>query len=698
MGKRGNTGIENRGFLTEELSYEQLFEMMIHNASASMYVLKGNGFSYVNLHFCQLTGYTTEELMSKGMTIKTLIHPEDLPAVEANIRKRNENREANSKYRVRMVRSDGELIYVEVQGGHFVQDGERVIYGMLTDVTAEVAANLKLKESEERSKSLFYNSPDAIFTLDLNGKFLDANPGCVGLTGYSQEELVKMPVARLVVSRDLERAAEGFKGAANGHSHHYDIDIVRKNGERRTAEITTFPMNSCGEITGVYGIAKDITEKMEHRKLMEELVYYDALTKLPNRKLVEDRLYRILSQASELGNRPTVLFLDLDRFKFINDSLGHHLGDEFLKIVSSRLMENIRATDTVGRFAGDEFAIVLEDSTEAEAVVLAKRLNTVLAEPIDILGHSISVSASIGIAFSSGEGENVEGLIRKADTAMYYTKKLGKNNYTVYTEELDQKTIYKLTLEKGLKEAVAKEELFLHYQPITDLKTGKINAMEALIRWNHPELGVIPPNHFIPICEESGQIVPIGKWVLETACSQNKAWQDQGIPPFKIYVNVSTIQLQHPNFVETVEGVLAEIGLDPEWLGLEVSEAILTEDILNLQECLRNLKKLGVSICIDDFGTGFTAISYLKQFSFDRVKIDRSFIRNISQDANRKAITSSIISLAHKLNMSVVAEGIEDDDQLAYLRSENCDSGQGYYFSHPLPAEEHELLHQPVHP
>ena len=272
---------------------------------------------------------------------------------------------------------------------------------------------------------------------------------------------------------------------------------------------------------------------------------------------------------------------------------------------------------------------------------------------------------------------------------MYYTKKYGKNNYTVYTEELDQKTAYKLTLEQDLKSAIKSRELVLHYQPISDLKTGELSAMEALIRWNHPVFGLVPPDHFIPISEESGQIMSIGKWVLQSACAQTKIWQDLGHRQFKICVNISTIQLQHPNFVQTVKTILEETGLDAKWLELEVTESILMEDTKTLKESLLNLKALGISMSIDDFGTGYTSLSYLRQYSFDRVKIDRSFVQDINNDLNGKAITSTIIALAHKLNMGVIAEGIEDETQLAYLREENCDEGQGYYFSRPLPAELH---------
>jgi len=677
---------QEKGFL-----YQEMFEVMIENASVSMYVIEDNKFSYVNAQLCHLAGYSQEELVNGTIALNDLFHPDDLSIVQESMRKKIEDQEISSRYRVRLYRKNKELIHVEIHSTKAIKMGKPFLFGTLIDVTKEVMATLRLKENEEKFKSLFYNNPDAIFKIDLQGHFIDANPGCEKLTGYSADELLGMSFAPLIAAEDLEASFVYFKEAAHGIANSHDLRLIRKDGASRNIEITKFPLKSAGETVAVYGSAKDITEKVEHQKMMEELVFYDPLTKLPNRKLFEDRLGQVFKLADSNENSAAVLFLDLDRFKFINDSLGHHSGDEFLKIVAQRLLANVGNLDTVGRFAGDEFAILLPNSKQQDAIALAKQLNKVLSEPFEIMGHSLSVSASIGIAFNTGTDETIDSLIKKADTAMYYTKKYGKNNYTVYSQELDQKTAYKLILERDLKSAIHNEELILHYQPIVDLKNGELRAMEALIRWSHPELGLVPPDSFIPISEESGQIVAIGKWALQTACIQNKTWQDLSYPPFKVCVNISTIQLQHPNFVQTVKDVLEETGLEGKWLELEVTESILLENTKTLKESLRKLKELGISMSIDDFGTGYTSLSYLQQFSFDRVKIDRSFIEDIPKDRNGKAITSTIISLAHKLNMSVIAEGIEDEIQLNFLKEENCDGGQGYYFSRPLSAESHKL-------
>ena len=316
---------------------------------------------------------------------------------------------------------------------------------------------------------------------------------------------------------------------------------------------------------------------------------------------------------------------------------------------------------------------------------MAEAINQSMNEHFDVAGHSISVSISIGLAFSRGKEENAQELIRHADTAMYYTKKYKRNSYTIFTKEMDEKVSYKLTLESDLKSAVLNEELELYYQPIINLKTGKLTAMEALIRWNHPELGLIPPIDFIPVAEESGQIIEIGTWVLRTACRQNKLWQESGIPPFKVAVNISTKQLQQADFVDEVLCILEETQIDSKWLELEVTESILLEDVGFIKESLIKLKQAVISISIDDFGTGYTSLNYLRQYPFDKVKIDRSFIDDINSNLNGKRITSAILSLAHSLKMDVVAEGIEDEIQLGYLKEESCDEGQGYFFNRPLP-------------
>ncbi|ETP68103.1 EAL domain-containing protein [Planococcus glaciei] len=664
----------------------ELFGSLVEDATVCMYILNGDAFTYFNQAFCIFTGYSKEEIIGHEKALELIIHPEDLQVVKRHIYERLHHGAMESRYRVRVIRKDGSFIHSEIHSKKSSINGEIVMAGAVIDVSEEVAAALRLKENNERFHSLFYSNPDAIFAFDSTGTFTDANPSCEALTGFTIPELLQMSFAPFVLPDYLPKTLTCFQEALEGRTNHYEIVIYHKNGAHLNLEITNFPKKQDGAIVGAYGIAKDITDKVRYKQQMENLAFYDPLTKMPNRRLFEDRVQQAIELSKISEAKPAVLFLDLDRFKFINDSLGHHVGDEFLKTVSLRLQENLRKGDTVARIAGDEFAVLLPTVGKREAERIAARLVAILHEPFEVDGHSVTISASIGIAFAGEPEERAAGLIHKADTAMYFTKKHGSNDYTVYSEELDFKTIYKVAIEKDLKSAIAKKELCLHYQPIVNLKTGTLAAMEALIRWDNPTLGFVPPDNFIPISEESGEIVHIGKWVLETACRQLKDWQDAGHPPFKVCVNISTIQLKHPHFVATVQHILKATGLAPRWLELEVTESILMENTEVVKESLQRLKELGVSMSIDDFGTGYTSLSYLRQFAFDRVKIDRSFIGDIEEDLNGKAITSSIIALAHKLNIGVIAEGIENQDQLGFLEEELCDEGQGYYFSPPKPA------------
>jgi diguanylate cyclase (GGDEF)-like protein/PAS domain S-box-containing protein len=569
--------------------------------------------------------------------------------------------------------------------------GKIILFGSVIDITEQVVAQQQLEESNEQYKSLFESSPDAIYTIDDEGNFINTNPASEILTGYSNQELVGMSFIPLVTPEDLPETIKHINDAKKGIPSSSELVLTRKDGKRIHINATHFPMKVNGKIVGTFGTAKDITQRFLYDQQMQELAFYDPLTRLPNRKLFEDRLGQMINLSRKDRNRFAILFLDLDRFKFINDSFGHHIGDEFLKMVADRLKHTIRNTDTLSRLAGDEFTILVPDTSQEAVTRLAERIHQTMAKPFHVTGHSVTVSASIGIAFSKGIDDDVHQLIRHADTAMYHTKKFKRNNYTIYTEELDLKTSYKLTIERDLTFAIANNELELYYQPIMDLKSEKIIALEALIRWHHPELGLIPPNDFIPVAEESGQIIAIGNWVLQTACRQNKLWQNSGIPSFKVAVNISTKQLQQYDFVGSVVKILEETNLEPKWLELEVTESILMDDVGLIKNSLLELKQTGITISIDDFGTGYTSLSYLRQYPFDKVKIDKSFIEDISRDLNGKRITSAIISLAHSLNMNVVAEGIENEVELRYLVEEECDLGQGYFFNRPLPVQSLKL-------
>jgi diguanylate cyclase (GGDEF)-like protein len=418
---------------------------------------------------------------------------------------------------------------------------------------------------------------------------------------------------------------------------------------------------------------------------LQDQATHDFLTGLPNRLLFSDRLTQRLAEAQRNSSMLSIMFLDLDRFKLINDGLGHNVGDLLLKQVAERLTSSLRGVDTVARMGGDEFTVILSSMIgSSDATTVADRVISSFSEPFQIDEHQLYVTTSIGISVFPTDGADVETLVRSADTAMYRAKEHGGNRYQFCTDNLVDMPGTKIKLENSLRRALGRNELVLHYQPRVNCKTGSILGAEALIRWQHPELGLVFPNQFIPLAEETGLIVPIGEWVVRTACAQNKAWQNEGLPPMEVAVNISARQLQHGDLVATVGSALKDSELDPQYLWLELTESTLMQNPDRAGEILRELKDMGVRISIDDFGTGHSSLSYLKDLPTDSIKIDRSFLKNITHDPDNAAIAGAVIAMAHSLNLKVVAEGIETIEQLEFLRSLNCDEMQGYFVSRPV--------------
>ncbi|MCK5121825.1 MAG: EAL domain-containing protein, partial [Methylococcales bacterium] len=468
----------------------------------------------------------------------------------------------------------------------------------------------------------------------------------------------------------------------------------RKNGETYPEWISiSLVYDDAGEVSHFIAIFSDISDIKVTEAHIEFLANYDPLTQLPNRRLFIDRLDQAIKTADREKSRLAVLFFDLDHFKTINDSLGHSIGDQMLIEVGARISDCMREIDSVSRLSGDEFAAVISDISEVgDVITVANKIIESIRNAFKIRDYELHVTISIGISVYPSDGENYEILLKNADTAMYCAKNNGRDNFEFFSPSMSTQALERLALEGSLRKAVENKELLVFYQPQIQIDTGKIVGMEALLRWPHPEMGMISPDKFIPLAEETGLIIPIGKWVLTEACRQNKAWQDQGLTAVPVAVNLSAVQFRQHNLLEIVQETLLETDLKACFLELELTESLLMDCSEYNVTLLKEFRRLGVHLSIDDFGTGYSSLSYLKRFPISKLKIDRSFCTGIPIDKNNASIISAIISLGHDLDMCVIAEGVEDEKQFNFLQAHQCDEIQGYLLSKPVPSEEMEKL------
>jgi diguanylate cyclase (GGDEF)-like protein/PAS domain S-box-containing protein len=546
-----------------------------------------------------------------------------------------------------------------------------------------------LQESEQRYKSLYDYNTDAIITFDLDGFFVNMNDSSETISGHSKEELKKMTFAPLILQKDLVKTMDHFTKAKQGEPQNYETTLVRKDHQHRHLKVTNIPIRVDQSIVGIYAIVKDITEEKRIQEKINHMAYHDSLTDLPNRILLYENFnkYKIIAQKEKqiVG----VINMDLDRFKFINDSLGRTVGDLLLIEVSKRLVGCIQKEETVSRLGGDEFAIIVKQETEQKIVSFAQKVLNSFQHPFKIENHELYVTPSIGIAVFPLDGETLEALLKKADRAMYKSKQLGKNNLQCYSSDLHNESEELIESEGFLRNALERDELLLHYQPKFNLNTKSVLGAEALVRWNHPTLGLVPPMKFIPLAEETGLIVPIGEWVLRTACQQVKEWQlkEQELFDLSVCVNLSVRQLYQSNLTEMILAILKETRLDPKYLVLEITES-LTMDIKTVTTILSELKDLGVKISIDDFGTGYSSLSYLVNLPIDYLKVDKSFIKDLTGCNDYRNIVSTIILMAHNLGLEVIAEGVETEEQYQFLLENKCDQVQGFLFSKPVEKDQ----------
>ncbi|GAB2180616.1 hypothetical protein DLREEDagrD3_08390 [Denitratisoma sp. agr-D3] len=641
----------------------------------------------------QLTGYAPEALLlNRELSYESMTHPDD----RANVRQRvMAALAANRRFRVeyRIIRADGSVCWVAERGAQVVdENGNTVLEGFVEDITEQVQAQHDLASAEARYRSIFENSSEGIFQTTADGHYLNANPALARIYGYDNAtELIAALQnigSQLYVDASSRRRFQQIM-ADKGYVQGFEAQVRRLDGTVIwISENARAVHDHDGEFLYYEGTVQDITETKRYQAQLEHQASHDLLTGLPNRTLFADRLKQSIRLAERNSYLAAVAFIDLDNFKYINDSLGHKAGDDLLVEIANRLRCALRGSDTVARYGGDEFVLILNNLYQVHYVV--KVINRVLEEiqrPMVLEGQELCVTCSIGLSLYPSDGDDPESLIQHADAAMYLAKESGRNNYKFFTRRLNELAVERVSLEGSLRRALEREELNVFFQPKVDTN-GYPVGMEALLRWFSPEHGVVSPDRFIGLAEDTGLIEPITEFVLRTASRQAVIWREAGYPAMQIAVNLSARSLKQEDLADRIMAILAETGLPPEQLELELTESMLIEDIDHSINVLQSLKAKGIRLAIDDFGTGYSSLSYLQRFPVDILKIDRTFVRNLELHPSETDITKLIILLGHSLKLRVVAEGVETENQWEHLDALGCDEFQGFLFAKPMaPAD-----------
>jgi diguanylate cyclase (GGDEF)-like protein/PAS domain S-box-containing protein len=553
---------------------------------------------------------------------------------------------------------------------------------------------------KERAQVTLNCIGDAVVSTDISGNVTFLNLVAEKMTGWSCQDAARRPMAevcRIVDTTSRQAIPDPMKVALGQDSTMHlppNCTLIRRDGFEIPIEDSVAPIHDRGgQATGAVIVFRDVSAAHDMAVQMTHSAQHDFLTGLPNRMLLNDRVNQAIALAGRRRNRVAVLCLDLDNFKHINDSLGHPIGDKLLQSVAKRLLDGVRDSDTVSRQGGDEFVVLLSDLAQPEdAIISMNRILMMLAAPHFIGQHDLCVTASIGISVYPDDGLNAETLIKNADTAVHQAKENGRRGYQFFKPAMNVRAVERQSIEESLRHALERREFTLHYQPKIDLRTGAINGAEALIRWTHPARGLVSPAQFIPIAEECGLILPIGKWVLRQACMQAREWVDAGLPMITMAVNISAMEFRDDNFLDGVFAVLQETGLDPRSLELELTERVLITRPESTASVLQTLRTRGVQIAVDDFGTGYSSLSYLTKFPIDALKIDQSFVRQITDTPAETSIVTAVISMGRSLKLRVVAEGVETQEELAFLHAHHCDEAQGYFFSRPIAPQQFAKL------
>jgi len=664
--------------LQSEANYRALTE----NANVGILVNHRGQHVFANERLLRMLGYTAAELRATG--VKELVHPDEYAKVTQRFEDRMAGKDSPNVYETVFVTKDGRPVPVEVTAARTLWQGEPAGLLFLHDISERRRAEDQMRKLSRALEQ----TADAVVITDRDGVIEYVNPAFEGITGFSRDETIGRKPSLVKSDRQDQAFYQRLWEIIIGGAAFSDVFINRrKDGRLYYEEKTITPLkDEAGRITHFVSTGKDVTDRVQTEERLQHMAQHDALTDLPNRVLLLDRLSQALARARWHERNVAVMFIDLDRFKTINDTLGHEIGDRLLQRLGERLGRCVREGDTIARFGGDEFVILLDDiASEHDISAVAQKLLQAFAPPFEIDRQYLYVTASIGVSVFPSDGEDPGTLLKHADIAMYRAKERGKNTWQLYSADMSARAFERLSLETSLRHALERNEFRLHYQTQVDAATGAVVGVEALLRWQHPELGMVMPADFIPLLEETGLIVPVGEWVLQAACEQLRAWQAAGLR-LRMAVNISPRQFHAPGLTTAVERILGACECRPESLELEITENAILQDVVATEDTFHALRMLGVNIAIDDFGTGYSSLSYLRRFPVDTLKIDRAFVRDVPGDADDSAIIAAIIALAQSLKLDVIAEGVETEAQREFLQLSGCRLMQGYMFSRPVPA------------
>jgi diguanylate cyclase (GGDEF)-like protein/PAS domain S-box-containing protein len=719
---------------------ESMFRGFAENSVVGVYIVQDQRFRFVNSKMAEMFAYEQGEMIA-SVGVFDLVAESDRAQVEENMQKRLRGELLEVNYERRARRKDGSMFDVEVFGSTMQLDGAAATIGIMLDISERKQLDLSLRALSACNRALVRATDESVLLTEIcrivrevcgypfvwvgyaehdaskkvrPAALAEAEPGAlmsmINHVSWGDAETARGPTGsairkgQVIVLKDLQTNAliAPWREFMVRHAIVSAMALPLKAGNKILGALTVYAQQADTFGPDEVRVAQELADNLayginalraeasrrQYARELEHQAHHDGLTGLPNRLMLQDRLCQAIAFAARYTRPVWVVFLDLDHFKFVNDSLGHKAGDTLLNTIAARLQFAMRESDTVARLGGDEFVLVLpERKDEHLAASIVQRIKDTVAQPLTIEGQEFILGCSIGVAVYPNDGADPETLIKHADIAMYRAKETGRNNFQFFTPSMNERLIERIRIEGDLRNAIEREEFVLHYQPQVDTRSGRIIGMEALIRWQHPALGMVAPLRFIGLAEETGLIIPIGAWVLRCACAQNKAWQQAGLGHLRIAVNLSARQFAQPDLVQSIAAVLEETGLAPQYLEIELTESLVMTDVEHAIGILHDLKTLGVRLSLDDFGTGYSSLSYLKRLPIDALKIDQSFVRDITHATNDAAIVVSIISLAHNLQLDVIAEGVETPAQLAYLKQHGCNEMQGYYFSKPVPAD-----------